>query len=103
MKKQSISNKLFEFFSKNKLNQSLLIVMVILLIVLIISSVITKNSNNNFDKIKINKDKYLVYEKYNSGDEKFPKIIPMVNINSESGKAINDDINKLISNFINIE
>ena len=103
MKKQSISNKLFKFFSKNKLNQSLLIAITVFLIVLIIITGITKNNNKNYNNIKINKNEYLVYDKYKSEKDNYSKIIPMVNINSKSVDAINKDINLFITDFINIE
>jgi len=103
MKKQSFTNKIFKFFSKNKLNQSILIAIVVFLIVLIIANSIVKNNNSNFNNIKINKSNYLVYDKYNNNDSKYPKVIPMVNINSKSVEAVNKDINLFISDFINIK
>lgn len=103
MKKQSLSNKLFNFFSKNKLNQSILIAIVVFLIILIIANSIIKNNNSNYNNIKINQSKYLVYDKYNNNEEKYSKIVPMVNIDSISVEAINKDINLFISDFINID
>ncbi len=103
MRKQSLTNRLFKFFGKNKFNQSILIAIVVFLIVLIIANSIIKNNNENYNNIKINKSKYLVYDKYNNNEDKFIKKVPQININSTSVEAINKDINLFIADFINID
>lgn len=87
---------------KDKNKSKLLIIMIaIFLITLIIAYAISNNNSKDFNNIKKDKSKYLVYTGYNKANTTNYKVsVPYVNINSEIAEAINEDITKFADPFV---
>ena len=77
---------------KKKTRITLIICGTIILIGLFIILYYYQKENENYNSIKIDKDKFLVYSKMEKVDNEYPKYIPFININSDSASRINQDI-----------
>ena len=84
-----------------KTNKIIIICIAIFLIISIIAYGILKNSNKNFNNIKEDKSKYIVYTKKSIKSGNYHQDIPYINIKSESIKIINEDIDNYVNNFKN--
>lgn len=102
-RKTTKKSKILTFFRKNKNGKIIIIAIVTFLIVLIVANGITKKNNENYNDIKIEKDKYVVYTKYSKKDKKYNKEIPYLNIVSSTATAINKDIELFVTDFINTD
>ncbi len=70
-------------------------------IVFCIISFYMKKQEENYKKIKMSSSNYLVYTKYqDEGDGSYYILVPYVNIKGEVVKAINEDIDLFLNDFI---
>ena len=74
---------------------------ILITLVIILSSL--SRSNENFKRIKQNKNNYLVYSKVEQDDNKYPKYVPYINIKGDIVEQVNQDIDNFVDNYVNSE
>lgn len=80
-------------------NKILIIVVAVFIIVFLIIYGYYKINSRNFDNIKIDKSKYLVYTKEVREADNYIQEIPYVNIKGSTGKSVNNDIVNYLNNY----
>ncbi len=83
--------------------KGIIITLSAILILLIGYTYFTRKNMENYNNIKKDKSKYIVYSRYENTNEQYPKRIPYININSEPVEAVNDDIQILCNQYFDIE
>ena len=73
----------------------------VFLIIFIIFYATQNGKSDNYNDIKEDKNNYLVYTKYEKKGKIYSVYVPYVNIDSDIAKAVNEDIDLFVSEFIN--
>lgn len=76
-----------------------IISLTIFIIIFLIVYIFVRKGNDNYNDIKANKSKFLIYTKYEKTNTNYPKHIPYVNIKGDIIKQVNEDINLFASDF----
>ena len=85
----------------NSIFQKILVISIaIFVIVFFIVFFYMKKQNENYQKIKISPNDYLVYTKYQSDDDLYSVLVPYINIKGEIVEAINQDIDLFLEEFL---
>lgn len=80
-------------------NKIIIILVSVFLIVTLIVYGIIKANNRNYNNLKIDKTKYIVYTKESNEASYYVQDIPYINIKGKSIEIINNDINTYLDNF----
>lgn len=83
--------------------KTIVIVGTIIIVSLIVIIYYLQNQSNNYNNIKQDKGKYLVYSKVEVNDNDHYKYIPFVNIKSETADKVNEDIDLFTNKYLNSE
>lgn len=78
----------------------LIIALTIFVIIFLIVYMFTRNKNDNYNNIKEDTSKYLVYTKYEKTNGNYSINVPYVNIDSVGATAVNEDIDLFVNDFI---
>ena len=73
----------------------------ILFISIIVLMFFFQKRSYNYNNIKQDKSKYLVYTKIEQNDKNYPKYVPYINIKSKTIDLVNNDIDNFVENLIN--
>ena len=85
-----------------KKNEKIIIYVVgLLLITIMIVIFYIQKGNENFRKIKIDKNKHIVYSKIEKTDNDYMKYVPYINIKFDIVKSINNEIDNFVKNYLN--
>lgn len=76
-------------------------ILVFLIIVFLVWYAFSNKRSENFNNIKIDSSKYLVYTSNELDSGSYKQYIPFVNIEGEIGELINNNINEYINSFTN--
>ena len=99
--KKNIIDKLLEKIQETPdKSKKLVIFTATILVFLIIANSIINNNNENYNSIKLDKTKFLVYTKYENNVNGKKQEVPYININSEIAKTINEDIKIFTDKFV---
>ena len=79
------------------------IISVLLFLIFIIAFAVNKNNANNYGDLKQDKNKYLVYTKYEDKDNIYQKEIPYINMKKDIIKEVNQDIYLFCNDYKNKE
>ena len=71
---------------------------ILIALVVLLSSF--SRSNENFKKIKLKKNNYLVYSKVEKEDADYPKYVPYINIKGDIVNQVNKDIDDFVYNYV---
>ncbi len=77
--------------------------LMIIIAVIVIVSFISKKSTENYKQIKLDKNAYLIYTKYEDKKTKYTKEIPFVNLKADVFEQVNKDIITFCNDYINKE
>lgn len=72
----------------------------IILICIIILFYFTLNSSDNYNNIKKDRSKHIVYSIIEKEDNVYSKYVPYINIKSDSVDQVNEDINSFVSSYV---
>ena len=87
--------------NKYRKNKKKFIIIVVVSIIIIISYAIINKYYSNYNNVKKDKTKYLVYTESKKQFDSYYQYKPYVNLKGEFGELINNDINNYIDNFNN--
>lgn len=94
--------KLEKKFSRLEDNTKRTIVVIgcIVISIIIVVLALAQRSTDNFNNIKLDKSKYLVYSKVEQSEGTYPKYVPYINIKGDIIKQANSDIDTFVANYI---
>lgn len=81
----------------------LILITLIILIITICIFHLWQKSKENFNNIKEDKNKYLVYSRYQNTSTTYPKEIPYINMKSQVIASVNEDIALFCNDFFESE
>lgn len=82
-------------------NKALFYFMMLVSLVVVIIFFFYQKNNRNYNYLKIDKNKTLVYTKTDKSSSEFTKLVPFINIKSSVIDYVNEDIDLFLSDFIN--
>jgi len=85
------------------LKEVLIIMGTFLFVAIIIYYSYIKTYNIEYDRLKKEVNKYLVYTKYEDKNNNYSKYVPYININSPTADQVNNDIDEYLLEYINIK
>ena len=74
-------------------------IIVVVLLIIVVGYYFYNKNNENYNNLKIDKSKYLVYTKSKKKFGSYNQYTPYLNLKGELASQINDDISYYISNF----
>ncbi len=101
MKKVEKKNSFFNFSRLLQSRQILMVVLAILIIIFVIGYYFYKNYYRNYNYIKVDSSKYLVYTlETKLNNQNLYSEIPYININSDDANLVNETIEKYAKQFL---
>lgn len=85
--------------NKYKTNINKFSIIVVIMLIVVIGYYFYNKNNENYNNLKIDKSKYLVYTKSKKELGSYNQYTPYLNLKGELASKINDDIKYYISNF----
>lgn len=91
----------FSFDGIDEQTKKILIICVtIFLIIFLIVYFVGRKDGEDYNDIKLDKDKYLVYSKYEKTNSNYKVTTPYVNIKGEAVRQVNKDIDLFVGEFV---